>query len=90
MKLRLGRITALAKAHKPTASQVFCSGILPSVLFDAPIWGYSGQQLRGLRALTGRFLAITGRKRNTDFAFAVHPDSDPEVTKREFTQALLR
>lgn len=76
---RRPRIKMLARASRVSASKVFVCGILPSALFDAPIFGVFGNSLRNLRRETGVVCGFAGKKRTLDLAFSMEPDKDPEV-----------
>ena len=52
---------------------------MPSIMYDAPILGFSGSQLAKLRREAGVFTGLGGRKRDTDLALSFSPEKDPEV-----------
>ena len=73
------RLHALRHANKQGAAKVFVVGILPSVLWDAPIYGLFGNPLLKLRRETAQFLGISRKRRSLDFAFSFRPQADPEL-----------
>ena len=58
---RRHRINKLAGAHRPTGAKIFVSGVVPAILFDAPVYGLFGQSLKALRREAGAICGITGR-----------------------------
>ena len=76
---RCKRLLALKGGSKKVAAQVFCCGILPSILFDAPVYGLFDRSLVSVRRSTASHLGIAGRKCNIDLAFSFMPKKDPEI-----------
>ena len=79
LKRRRPRLRLLARRNPAVGKQIFTSGILPSVFFDAPIYGAFGNSLKQLRREAGRMAGISGRKKNIDVAFSFAPEADPLV-----------
>ena len=84
---RLRRMSMLGSGHHSAPGRIFTTGVLPSVLYDAPVHGLNGRELLKLRRLTAKFLGISGPKRSLDIAFAFHANKDPEVLS---TVALMK
>ena len=78
LALRRPRLRQLKKAYVPASGKVFAAGILPSVLFDCPVYGLFGNSLRSLRRETGSMLGVSGPKKSLDLALSF-TTSDPEV-----------
>ena len=79
MQTRAKRMCCLLKASRRLAAKVFISGVLPSLLYDAPILGLFGNPCRKARAKAATFLGLKGPHRDRALAFALRPDVDPQV-----------
>ena len=52
---------------------------MPSVLFDSPVLGIFGHELKKLRRQAGMFLGLRGRRKAPNLALSFAPRKDPEV-----------
>ena len=64
---------------RPAASKAFLCGIVPSLLFDSPVYGLFGNDLKSLRRQAGVMLGLRGKRKSPNLAFALDPMKDPEV-----------
>ena len=78
-RIRRPRIKKLSTANKSLSGKIFVAGIIPSLLFDQPIFGCFGNTLKQIRREAGVISGISGRKRDVDMAFSLNPTKDPEV-----------
>ena len=80
-KARLGRfrLFSLRKTNRAISHKVYVCGTLPSIMYDAPILGFSGRQLLSLRREAGTMTGLGGKKRSLDLALSFSPKADPEV-----------
>ena len=76
---RKSRLQILKRSSKQLAAKVFLCGDIPSVLYDAPVYGLFNGPLRALRREAGMIQGILGKKRDPDLAFSFYPKSDPEI-----------
>ena len=79
MKTRKPKLQQLKSASSIVAGKVFVCGVLPSVLFDSPIYGLFGRPLKKLRSATASILGISGPRRDLNLVLAFVPDKDPEM-----------
>ena len=80
MHKRVRRNFVLATGSKSAPGRVWATGVLPSILYDAPVHGLFGRPLRKVRQATANAHNVSGPKRSLDIALAFLPDVDPEVT----------
>ena len=73
------RLRALASASKPAAAKVYFCGVIPSLLFDAPVYGLFGNDLKVMRRDAGAISGLRGRRKSPNLAFLFDPLKDPEV-----------
>ena len=76
---RRGRLRKCAKASRSLGSKLYVCGVVPSILFDAPVYGHFGRSLKKFRTEVGMATGLLGKKRDPDMAFAFGPEKDPEV-----------
>ena len=73
------RLSKLRASSPAAAAKVFVCGMMPSVLFDSPVLGIFGHELKKLRRQAGMFLGLRGRKKAPNLALSFVPSKDPEV-----------
>ena len=76
---RTPRLLALRSVSPNVSGKVFVCGVLPSILFDAPVYGLFGESLKEVRRTTAKMLGIAGKKPSLDLCFSFVPEKDPEI-----------
>ena len=76
---RRHRLGCLRGADFKTSGKVYICGILPSILYDAPVLGLTGRKLKSVRAEAARMLGLTNCGKAINVALAFNRDKDPEI-----------
>ena len=76
---RKPRLSVLKRSNPLAAAKVYVCGVMPSVLYDTPVYGLFGRSLTKLRREAAFFCGQGGRKRSLDLCFAFGQNKDPEV-----------
>ena len=76
---RRKRLYTLRQASAKASGQVYTCGIVPSILYDAPVYGLSGRKLKAVRAEAANMLGLTRNGKGINIAFAFNRDKDPEI-----------
>ena len=76
---RRHRLHCLKKASVSASGKIFVSGILPSILYDAPVYGIFGKRLAKVRREAACMLGLTNGKA-INLAFSFQRDKDPEIS----------
>ena len=87
---RRSRIKAVRNPRCAGAGNVFTCGVLPSILWDANIYGCLGASRQSLRKKADYNLGLGARGRSPECSLLLPPDMDPEARTSNYALSVQK